>query len=319
MRSQSRCSRTSRKKNTAAGANRREKGKNKTSCPGGKISRVSKFLCGAETKARPSAQTPLTAQTNRQSVRGEEKITKKITRTSKRSQTNPPKVQVGLWRNWREKQNQINWGGDLSLLAASPSPKTLTGFFLLQFFVFFSKRKVLEGRCQVTPAATCCSAPPGGGAKRVNSRHTHTHTQSVKFCTVTVYSSRTANCPCGNSLRISALPPPSHPPSLPPSLSSSSPSFQPGILLHRSPSQAASSCSPSLQSKVVHQAAHVGPHGSQPIGSNHFIQRVVDFQSASPPLTPQHFPDKHDVSWLRSRTSTSTGTKWDRQRPSCRL
>lgn len=113
---------------------------NKTTCPGGKISRVSKFLCRAETKARPSAQTPLTAQTNRQSVRGEEKITKKITRTSKRSQTNPPKVQVGLWRNWREKQNQINWGGDLSFLAASPSPKTLSSVFCF----FFSKRKVLE-------------------------------------------------------------------------------------------------------------------------------------------------------------------------------
>lgn len=149
---------------------------NKTTCPGGKISRVSKFLCRAETKARPSAQTPLTAQTNRQSVRGEEKITKKITRTSKRSQTNPPKVQVGLWRNWREKQNQINWGGDLSLLAASPSPKTLTVFFwFFSVFFFFFLKEGVGGRCQVTPAATCCSAPPGGGAKRVNSRHTHTH------------------------------------------------------------------------------------------------------------------------------------------------
>lgn len=29
------------------------------------------------------------------------------------------------------------------------------------------------GRCQVTPAATCCSAPPGGGTERVNSRHKH--------------------------------------------------------------------------------------------------------------------------------------------------
>lgn len=36
----------------------------KTSCPGGKISPISKFLCRAETKAWPSAQTPLTAQTN---------------------------------------------------------------------------------------------------------------------------------------------------------------------------------------------------------------------------------------------------------------
>lgn len=72
-------------------------------------------------------------------------------------------------------------------------------------FCSFLQMEGVRVRCQVTLAATCCSAPPGGGTERVNS--THKHTQRVIFCTVTVYSSRTANCSSGNLLRLSAFPP----------------------------------------------------------------------------------------------------------------